>query len=189
MRNRGNTGADVGVRNKNDYYATDPIAISYLLEGLKRLNMSLSSSIIEPCVGGGHLANALLNKGYTVLGYDIVDRGWQGTKICSLFDMPQFEYDIVTNPPYKDINAYIEYMLNHALDGNLVCCFLRILFLEGTERKTFLINFPFKYMFVMSRRVSCARNGDFNKCGSSFMGYAWFIWEKGYKGDSKILWV
>jgi hypothetical protein len=33
-----------------------------------------------------------------------------------------------------------------------------------------------------------AMNGDFDKYGSSAAAYAWFIWEKGYKGETTVKW-
>ena len=31
-------------------------------------------------------------------------------------------------------------------------------------------------------------NGDFDSIGSSATAYAWYIWEKGYKGFPEIRW-
>jgi hypothetical protein len=31
-------------------------------------------------------------------------------------------------------------------------------------------------------------NGDFDSIGSSATAYAWFVWEKGYKGYPEIRW-
>lgn len=41
---------------------------------------------------------------------------------------------------------------------------------------------------VASGRLSCAKNGDFSRCAGNAMSYAWFIWEKGYKGDTILKW-
>lgn len=42
---------------------------------------------------------------------------------------------------------------------------------------------------VMSSRIECAMNGEFNKNGNSAQGYAWFIWQKGNKNKPFIEWV
>ncbi len=36
----------------------------------------------------------------------------------------------------------------------------------------------------------CAKNGDFASYDgrSSAMAYAWFVWEKGYKGETVVGW-
>ena len=33
------------------------------------------------------------------------------------------------------------------------------------------------------------RDGQFEKYKSSMMCYAWFVWEKGYKGDTILKWI
>ena len=42
--------------------------------------------------------------------------------------------------------------------------------------------------YVASSRLLCAKNGNFDKVESSAVAYAWFIWEKGYCGDTVIKW-
>ena len=34
----------------------------------------------------------------------------------------------------------------------------------------------------------CAKNGDFEQYKGAAMSFAWFIWEKGYKGDTILKW-
>ena len=50
-------------------------------------------------------------------------------------------------------------------------------------------NNPPKKIYVASGRLICAKNGEFEKYTSSAVAYAWFIWEKGYKGSPKIGWI
>lgn len=41
-------------------------------------------------------------------------------------------------------------------------------------------------------RVYCAKNGDFEymrKYVGNAVSYAWFVWEKGYKGPTIIDWI
>lgn len=71
--------------------------------------------------------------------------------------------------------------------------FLKTTFLEGQRRyeQLYKTNSP---MIVMqfSKRVLCAKNGEFErmrKGGGSAVAYAWFIFRKGYKGDTHIRWI
>lgn len=48
---------------------------------------------------------------------------------------------------------------------------------------------PPKTVYVFSKRIKCARGGDFNSFSSSAVAYAWFVWEKGYTGKPKIEWI
>ena len=44
-------------------------------------------------------------------------------------------------------------------------------------------------IYVSSRRLNCAKNGDFEKYKeNSAVAYAWFVWEKGHKGITKLKW-
>ncbi len=40
-------------------------------------------------------------------------------------------------------------------------------------------------------RMICAPDGDFKTAGAkgSAVSYAWFVWKKGYHGDTKIDWL
>lgn len=72
--------------------------------------------------------------------------------------------------------------------------FLKLTFLEGKRRKELFKKQPPKIVYVSSSRLGCAKNGEFNidKDGELNMGgavaFAWFVWEKGYTGDTIIKW-
>lgn len=53
----------------------------------------------------------------------------------------------------------------------------------------FFKKFPPKYVYVASGRIQCAKKGDFNllKSGTA-VAHAWFIWEKGFKGEPILRW-
>ena len=67
--------------------------------------------------------------------------------------------------------------------------FLKIQFLEGQERYKFFKENPPKKIYVASKRLNCAKDGDFDKYKSSAVCYAWFVWQKGYKGSPEIDWI
>ena len=67
--------------------------------------------------------------------------------------------------------------------------FLKLTFLEGQARKQFFLENPPKTVYVSSSRLNCAKQGDFVTYTSSAIAYAWFIWEKGYQGDTIIKWI
>ena len=69
--------------------------------------------------------------------------------------------------------------------------FLKVQFLEGKARRKMFEKYPPKRIWVSSSRILCAKNGDFErmiKGGGSAMAYAWFVWEKGYEGDTVVKW-
>lgn len=93
----GSSAHSDGEREINDFYATHPSAIDYLLEV-----ETFNNNIWENAVGQGHLAQKLIDKGYNVKSSDIIDRGFPGTEIINFLESDiKFDGDIITNPPYK----------------------------------------------------------------------------------------
>ena len=70
--------------------------------------------------------------------------------------------------------------------------FLKTQFLEGVNRYyNIFATTPPKKVLQFAGRMVCAKNGDFNamrKIGSA-VAYAWFIWEKGWYGQTTIEWI
>lgn len=137
---------------------------------------------------GGNLSKVLVRYGYNVYSTDLIDRNYGDDFIDFLTYKGQWNGDILTNPPYKDAYEFINKSLEIIPLGNYVIMFLKITFLEGKRRKILFKNNPPKYVYVSSSRFNCPKNGDFSKNGSSAIGYAWYVWEKGYKGDTIIRW-
>ena len=76
-------------------------------------------------------------------------------------------------------------------DGKKVAMFLKVQFLEGKARRKLFEKYPPKTIWVSSSRILCAKNADFDgmkRGGGSAVAYCWFIWEKGYKGDTIVKW-
>jgi len=171
-------------REQNDYYATDPTAIDDLFAVEK-----FSDRIWEPACGEGHLSKRMEHFGKGVYSTDLIDRGF-GHGNVNFFDVvrPLLCTDIITNPPYKYAQEFIEKALE--LTGNKVAMFLKLTFLEGKKRKFFFAKYPPKTVYVYSYRKNCAQNGDFMKFPQDkAICFAWFVWEKGFKGDTIIKWI
>jgi hypothetical protein len=68
--------------------------------------------------------------------------------------------------------------------------FLRLQFLDGLKRYELFKNYPPKRVYIFSRRVRCGKDGDFTQYKSGgIQSNAWFVWEKGYKGNSIPDWI
>lgn len=173
-------------RQNEDYYATEPKAAELLLE-----IENFSPSIWECACGEGHLSKVFENAGYTVKSTDLIDRGFGEGGIDFLsIDNLKWNGDIVTNPPYKYAKEFVEKALEIIPAGNKVAMFLKIQFMESKGRKHLFKSQPPKTIHVSSSRLLCAKNGDFDhlKKNGSAVSYCWFVWEKGYSGDTKINW-
>ena len=177
-------------RAEHDYYATDPLAAQLLLEVEPKLD-----NIWECACGEGHLAKVFDKYGKLSKASDLVDRGY-GVQEDFLNNLDinfnsNFVYDgdIVTNPPYKYAIEFVKQALKVIKNGRKVCMFLRIQFLESKERKQLFKEYPIKTVYVCSSRIDCAINGDFKNNGGGALCYAWFVWEKGYTGDTVVRWI
>ena len=171
-------------REENDFYATDPKAVEMLLE-LEDFNRF----IWEPACGKGHISKVLERQGYVVISSDIVDRGYEwGYKSDFLKYDGKWYGDIITNPPYKYGKEFVEKALEVIDNGSKVAMFLKLTFLESKTRRELFEKYPPKVIYVSSGRISCAKNGEFEKYSQRAIAYAWFIWEKGFKGEPTVRW-
>lgn len=167
-------------REENDFYATHPIAAEWLIK-----LENLDNNIWECACGQGHLGKVFEEHGYNVLATDLIDRGYGQGGVDFLKSDGLFVGDIVTNPPYKYAQEFIEHALNLIPDGYKVCMFLKVQFLEGKARRELYENCPPRTVYISSSRIQCGRNGDFK---GSMVAYAWYVWEKGYHGDTILKW-
>ena len=174
--------------HSEDFYATDPKAVEILLK-----NEKFVPYIWEPACGAGHISRILEKAGYKVKSSDIVNRGYQNTEIIDFLKVKKedidhdFSRDIITNPPYKFAKEFVEKALDISMDSTKIAMFLKLTFLEGQARRELFEKNPPKKVYVFSGRIECAKNGNFT--GGSAVAYAWFIWEKGFKGNPIIRWV
>jgi hypothetical protein len=169
-------------RPEYDYYATDPKAVRFLLELEK-----FEGSIWECACGEGHLSKEMIRLGYEVKSTDLVNRGF-GTQLDFLTVTEPTSFNIVTNPPYRYAGDFITKSLEIMQTGKKLALFLPIRYLEGQARKEIFKAHPPKIVYISSSRLECVINGDFEKMKGSSVGYAWFVWQKGFKQKPIIEW-
>ena len=175
-------------REAEDYYATDPKALQDFLNEFTK-DHSLSNIIWEPACGEGNLSDLLQDKGYAVFSTDKIDRGY-GAKVNFIKgENWTWSGDIITNPPYKLAQDFIEQSLSLVGPKRYAIFLLRIQFLEGQKRKAFFKAHPPKYVYVHSKRIKIWKNNDQEKYNSNALCFAWFVWEKGYNGNTEVRWI
>ena len=187
-------------REELDYYATPTCEVENILNAI---NLDFNGkTILEPCVGGGHMMNGIINyceaNGMSpeIIGTDVKDRGYKNLK-CKLeyeldFLSDDYPYDkaniIIMNPPYSTIEPFLIRSLEIAEDYLIVLC--RTQGLEGSSRyeKIFEQNPPtFIYQYV--DRIQCWKNGT-KPSGTSAQAYAWLIWDKNNSNKEPIFrWI
>ena len=173
-------------RQCRDYYATAPIAVDYLLA-----HEEISRRVLEPAAGGGHLVCALVLNGRDVKAFDIEPQAQGIERRDFLNELEPFSWDgdIVTNPPYSMSKEFIKRSLSIVKDGAKVCMFLPIHYLASQSRLELFRKSPPKRVWVFSFRINCAKNGDFAAIKGTAVDYAWFVWEKGWRGAPTIGWI
>lgn len=182
-------------RVSHDYYATPFNATEAILS---RISLGFDT-ILEPAAGEGHIIQ-VLRKYYPnnkIIANDLICRESRlGIEVNGGVDF--LEYDpkepidtIITNPPFALAQAFIEKALSIA--NHYVIIFARIQLLETAERKEMFKYNPPHFVYVFSKRVAPLPNGEAvapnGKPWSSTMCFAWFVWEKGYTGDTIIRWL
>ena len=170
-------------REEVDYYATDPVAIERLLP-----YEHFSKKIWEPACGQGHLSEALVRNGHEVLSTDLIDRGYGIGGIDFLEVQEKWDGDIITNPPYKIAQQFCEHAIELIDDGHKVAMFLSLQFLEGVRKRRLFDKYPPKTVYVTSRRISCAKNGNFEKLNNGAQAYVWIVWEKPFPEQTMLRW-
>lgn len=171
-------------RAQFDYYATDPQAVEMLL-ALE----TFAPVIWEPACGEGHISNVLAAHGYEVISTDLIYRGFGEPEPMDFLTetFPEFEGDIITNPPYSAGLEFVERALETVRPGGKVAMFLKVQFLEGKRREELFSKTPPRTVYISRSRLACAKNGDFSHTESA-IAYAWYVWEKGFIGDPVIKW-
>ena len=99
-------------------------------------------------------------------------------------------YDnIITNPPYGRITDYI---ILHAKKHTKykIAMLLRTNYLSGTYRYNAGVFEELKKVYIFTRMADLrAQIRDDGKYPTAMIVYAWFVWEKGYKGSPKLNWI
>lgn len=181
-------------RQVDDFYATDPEALELFYKKFNEDGNEMAVKIWEPSCGMGHLSKVLENHGHDVMSTDLIYRGYGQGGIDFLADFvidrdKLFKGDILTNPPFKLAEEFVETGMSRLQDGNRLFLFLKIQFLEGQKRKKLFKKYPLKFVYCHSSRQLCCKDAEFEKYTATTQFYAWYVWEKGFTGDAVIRWI
>lgn len=158
-----------------DLYETPPIAVEALL---KNVHITKAEPVIEPCCGRGAISKVLINHGYMVYSSDI-NPEWPGAETEDFLTRREplrgVYPTIITNPPYKHAQAFVEKSL--ALGAARVFMLLRLAFLESERRSNILDGGNLVAVYPFKRRLPMMhRDGWTGNKASSAIPFAWFEW-------------
>ena len=188
-------------REALDYYATPTAEVENILETLN-FNFS-NNTILEPCVGGGHMIIGIENyinnnkmEQVKLIGTDIKDRGYKNEKVNLIYnldflsdDYPIEQADVVImNPPYSTLEPFLIRALEIAQDKLIVLA--RTQSLEGVSRfKNIYMENPPTSIYQYIDRIQCWRSG-IKPTGSSAQAYCWLVWDKNKtSGTTEFNWI
>ena len=174
------------LRQLNNFYATHPSCTADILREEEFYN-----KILEPFCGVGTMSEVLKREGFEVLSFDIVDRGYGEVSDFFKTDFPKDEYDIITNPPYENLSTIILKCID--ICKNKVALLMPLRYLSSKSRYNEIYSLlPPKLVYVYQERICIAKGADFetyNDAGANMEIYAWYIWQKGYKGTTELRWI
>jgi hypothetical protein len=163
-----------GKRKKSDFYETPYSITKQLLE-----REELIGSILEPACGDGAILNLLPKN---AIGYD------KEKDFLTETD----KYDtIITNPPFSIAYQFIQKAKQIA--NHKIIMLLPLSYLHGKKRHDDIWmdkQFPLEKVYVFTRYPLLGEllrvDGKYN---TGMMVYAWYVWNKDYKGDAQINWI
>lgn len=169
-------------RPEYDFYPTPRNVTVALLENCPYL----SSQVWECACGKGDMSRVLEEYGYDVVSTDLVDYGYGAGGIDFLETKELLAPTIVTNPPFKLAAKFATHAMELGAHKLFLLC--KLAFLESEERRRLFENYPPKWVHVFSKRILLTRNGEKPR-GSGMIAFAWFEWQKGWRGHPSIDWI
>jgi hypothetical protein len=166
----------------HDLYGTPPVAV----EALLRVEQ-LPHRLWEPAAGRGAIVSVLREAGRGVIASDLIDYGFP-LHFCRDFlaetEMPSGCEAIVTNPPFKDAQAFVAKALDMC---PRVIMLLRLAFLESERRCSILEDRGLARVHVFRKRLPMMHRDNWvGRKANSGMAFAWFVWDRAHIGPPTI---
>lgn len=177
-------------RRKSDFYPT-PLPLAQAAMSLLPV-LPDRPRVLDPGAGEGIWGKALLAEypDARITGVDIdphpVPAGYAHWIRNDYTLMPYFfgNQDLVIgNPPFSLAEQFVHQALRHTRNDGYVFFILRLTFLETPSRYTLFRAHPPRKVWVMPSRVSFMGNKH-----TDFTTHAFFLWEKGYTGETRLDW-
>ena len=181
IEGRKNVRREVGgfEREKDDFYPTPAALVRPMLDMEK-----FDGNVWECACGDGAISRFFPSN--TVVSTDLVARGFGGSGVDFLAQTKLLAPNIVTNPPFKLWLPFAKHAL--ALGARKVVLFSRLLTLEGKANSAFMRESKLARVLISAGRVNILPPGAIDKGHNGTTAYAWYVWERGHKGDPQIKW-
>lgn len=168
-------------RQVSDFYPTPTETTVALLERER-----FEGNVWESASGNGDMAKVIA-KFNTVICSDIRnDESVFGDKDIDFLKTNWKVDNIITNPPYRFAQEFVEHALKCA--DKKVAMLLKLVFLESVSRYKLFKNSPLKKVYVFCKRQKIYKDGKLGK-NSGLIAYGWFVWDKSFQGKPTIEWI
>lgn len=175
-----------------DDFPTPPWATRALCEFLRRQGEETQDQIVrEPAANRGYMVRPLRECFGRVIASDVHDYGlgWPVEDYLFPGSGEQFASWVVTNPPFRLAEEFIEKALRTSLHG--VAVIVRAAFLEGAGRygRLFACCPPSDVLQFTERVVM--HKGRVSADGSTATAYAWLVWRHDARtaGQTRLHWI
>lgn len=166
-----------------DFYPTPESITKALMD-----RESFEGSIIEPACGNGAMSKVIKKYNKEVYSSDIQDLGYGDVRDFLDFVCINAYDNVITNPPFIKGEEFVRKA--KLIARKKIAIFHRLLFLESSRRYSLFNDksFPLSKVYVFCKRQNLFENGEKNKV-SGTVAFAWFVWNKEYRGEPTIEWI
>ena len=165
-----------------ELYETPPLAVEALLRA-----EVVPLDVWECAAGRGAIVKVLRHAGHIVTASDVTDYGFPldfQADFLTTTEAPEDLEAIVTNPPYKQAQQFVE----HALElVPRVIMLLRFAFLESSRRTEILEHRGLARVYVFRKRLPMMhREGWTGPRARSAIAYMWAVWDREHVGPATV---
>ena len=173
------------LRAAHDFYPTPPEATRALLSV-----EAFPGPVWEPAVGNGAITRVLTAYGHTVVGTDLVDRGFGTGGIDFLAESANRARDIVTNPPYA--LGLPESFIRHALHlanpvAGSVAMLIPLTRLANPLGIALWLTHPPAAVHILDELV-CQPDGR-PVITNPQLRFCWCVWRPSFTGPTTLGWL
>ena len=174
-------------RDEYDWYIEPKICSEALF-----IVEKFDGTIWDPACGSGRIVTSAINSGYDAIGTDLNPKAESDHQPYNFLTdyIPVEKHNIVSNPPFGIAEEFVRKAIEEVRVSGKVAMILPLVWMAGfSTKRSWLPVSPLRRVYPISPRPSMPPaavilSGE--KPGNGTKDFAWFVWEKGYKGQAEI---
>jgi len=139
----------------NDFVRTEQSEIQKFLDAYTHTEELKELSVLDPCVGDGSFPEVLKRNGFSNINYcDIIDRGYEGTKIENFLESNSSFDFVIMNPPFSLLAEFMQKAIDVTREKQgKVAIICRLAALESAKRAKIYRITPPSEVYVCTERA------------------------------------